>query len=252
MAKDYPRLRELLGEDVTQLTADEMKERIGKKIPDSRPATGRRTPTPWSNESYPFAVAGNASDYFNTRVDAVQNAEIEDTLGNVSPQELADVMSKRLKTDKVPVKIKDMSELEKQLNSKLYGAFLPDKHEIEINKKLTPQEMRSTVAHEMKHARDAKNNTMPIQNTINEATNLNFNAPTPLDIPPIRRIEIEGLVSNPQALDQAVIDQDFKKVSDLYNTGHFVGNDQIDDIASRTYAPTGWKKLTDTIIKGRK
>lgn len=222
-------LRQLLGEDYDQLNADALKERLGKNTPDDT-----QVYTPINNDLYKDVVNNKANDYYNSRTDALQTALLKDRNPNISKQELISKLAKKsgIKDEPRLVEHPDMQNA--------YGAYAPDTNEMIINNRYPRDVQMSTIAHEMKHAANAKSGAIPILDAINAGTSKHGN-----DITKPLRSQVEGISpdEDPGETEQAIRDGNFGKISDKFNRGHFFGNDQVEDIADQTYNPVGFEKL---------
>ncbi len=228
----YENLKRLLGEDVQQLNSEEMKERIGERMRDF---SRQRIPTPINNEIYSDAVKNDAINYFNQRVDAVEAARIKDRYKNLGKQDLVNILSKKYDIESPKLIEEDMTNA--------YGRYNPENNTLNLNKNKSRNEQLSTIVHEMKHAADSV--STPIQDDIN-SLNPKFPRLGPGDAS--KRTILEGFDNeDPGKLEQDLLDNNFKNISEKYNRGHFFGNDQIENIAEETYNPTGWNKVKDKL-----
>lgn len=222
-------LKALLGDDYDQLSANEIKDRVGEKTKDFNPIP---VPSPLSNDEYARNVNAKAGEYFNIRNDMLQDAYSKDKYSNDSYQNIAKSLYKGRNVPKI---------IEKDMDN--YGGYLPDSNEIELNKNYPRDVNISTLVHELKHARNVDNNSNNILDIINSTT-----LPQNNDIPKSRREYIHPKDIN--AAEIARLNNDFKTISDLYNRGHFFGNDQIETIAEDTYKPNVFTKFKNA-LKGK-
>lgn len=237
------RLKQLLGEDIDQLLPDEFKQRIGEKLKDFNP---KKIPSPLNNEVYSDVVDAKAGDYYNSRVDKIANADIEDNYKNLSNPELVDALSKKYNIKNKP-KYEENSNLIGGNNRTLDGGFDPEKNTLYVNKDKSLENKRATIGHEMRHVIDNNSGSIPITDLINKST---LPKEIGLDGPSIKSMQ-ENTYNTPAGdVEQALLDNNFNKVSDYYNRGHFFGNDQVEQIAQDNYNPSAFTKLKNK-IKGK-
>lgn len=222
---EYKNLKALLGNDFQNLSNDELKNRIGEQTKDSNPP---KVISPASNEVYREVVNANVANYYNNRVDALQNAYNKDAYGDLDTKSLYKELTKNMKN---PPKY-----TEKEIPGGFMGVYEPRNHEIIINSKNTPDQQKSTLSHELRHADQQPYDG--ITESIQESL-----------IPGLsRKMLVEG-IDDPGKAEEALLNNDFSKISDIYNRGHFFGNDQVESIADKTYNPDTFTKLKKLLNK---
>jgi hypothetical protein len=130
------------------------------------------------------------------------------------------------------------------------GEYDPKNDTLSINSDLNRDQQLSTVIHEMKHASDSKKGLSPLLNNINKMTLPREQTKIPYPDTPSVKAHLENTFNvDAGQVEEAILNNDFPKVSEYYNRGHFIGNDQVEDVADQVYNPIGFEKLK-SFIKG--
>lgn len=221
---EYKNLRALLGNDFQNLSNDELKNRIGARTRDFNPP---KVISPASNEVYKDVVNANVANYYNNRVDALQNAYNKDVYGDLDTKSLYKELTKNMKN---PPKY-----TEKDIPG-FMGVYEPQNHELIINPSTSLDQQKSTLSHELRHAEQQPyaETTASIQEAL---------------IPGLSEKMLLEEISDPDKAEEALLNNDFTKISEMYNRGHFFGNDQVESIADKTYNPDTFTKLKKLLSK---